>query len=144
MIMMLIGTNLLALGKQVIAVDLTEQNNETNHKNVELNSYFEGETHSKELEIGQEANLYFKIKVNNNGYLKNTIVNIFDANFEFDSSNIKDSNIQNATETQLKFNQVNANNELIIEVPIQMTTSQNVEQNFLQKISKIEVVQVAP
>lgn len=138
MIITLMGANLLALGKQVMAADLSIQNSETNHKNVELDSYFEEGIYQKEFEIGETANLYFKMKVNNAGYLKNTIVNISDANFEFDAENVKNTNVQSATETQLKFNQVNANNELIVEVPIQITTSENIEQNFLQKISKIE------
>ncbi len=138
MIIMLMGTNLLALGKQVVAANLTYQDNQTNHKNVEFNSYFEGETYFKELEIGKTANLYFVIKVNENGYLKNTIVNISHPNFQIDVANLQDSNIQRPTETQIRFNQINANQEIIIEVPIQISKLQAIEPNFLQKASKIE------
>ena len=55
MTILLLGTNLLTLGNQVIAVNLAEQNSKTNHSNVTFDSYLEGETHTQTYKVGEEA-----------------------------------------------------------------------------------------
>lgn len=72
----MVGTNLLNLGAQVIASapELEKQNKQTNHANIEFNSYLEGEVHNKIFSEGEEAKLYLYLNVKKNGYLKNGIV----------------------------------------------------------------------
>ncbi|MFQ8987367.1 MAG: hypothetical protein ACLR6T_01540 [Intestinibacter sp.] len=60
----LVGTNLLNLGAQVIAAapELEKQNKQTNHANVEFNSYLEGEVHNKTFSEKEEAKYLYHIK----------------------------------------------------------------------------------
>ena len=105
---MLMSMNLLSMGSEVIAVaeELTNQNEKTNHANVEFNTYFEGGSYQKEFEIGKEANLILSLEVKNSGYLRNGIVEFSDGNYQIDSSNLKNENIQSASENQINLNQV--------------------------------------
>ena len=64
MTILLVGTNLITLGNQVIAANLSQQNSKTNHTNVEFNSYFEEGTYSKKINVNEKAQLNVKIKVN--------------------------------------------------------------------------------
>ena len=61
----MVGTNLLNLGAQVIAStpELENQNKQTNHANVEFNSYLEEEVHNKTFSEGEEAKLYLYLNV---------------------------------------------------------------------------------
>ena len=95
MIIMLIGMNLISLGNQVIAVNLTSQNSKTNNQNVEFDSYFEGNNYTKNFNIEQEATLYISLKVKNSGYLKDGIVRISDANYEIVTEKLKSEKVQN-------------------------------------------------
>ncbi len=138
MIILLMGTNLITLGNQVIASNLPVQSSKTNNANVMVNAYFANGLQSEKHEIGKDANLYFNIKVSNTGYLKNATINILNANYQIDVNNISDEMVQSATETQLKLKQINSSNdETIIEVPIAIKTSEQIEQNFLEKTSQV-------
>ena len=134
----MMGTYLSTLGNVVIAAsnELMEQNSKTNHANVEFDSYFEGEEHSKTFEIGQDAKIYLKVKVNNTGYLKNGVVQFSNANFEIDTSKLSNENIQSSSKNEIKLNQINnSSNETVIEVPIVMLEGETVDSDLFSKIS---------
>lgn len=119
-------------------ISLAEQNGKTNHANVEFNSYFEGEEHSKTFELGKEAKLYLKLKVSNTGYLKNGVVQFLDANFEVNSNSLKNDNIQNSSKDKISLKQINNGEEVLIEVPLTMVTGEKIDQDFFNKTSVIK------
>ena len=62
---------------------LSRQDAETNHRNVEFNAYFNGDSHSQIFEINsEEAILYLKINVMDAGYLENGVIEFQNANFK--------------------------------------------------------------
>ena len=134
----MMGTYLLTLGNAVIAVSdsLLNQTSKTNHSNVEFNSYFEGEQHSKTFEIGKEAKLYLKIKVSNTGYLKDGVVQFSNANFEVDTNNLNNDNVQSSSGSEIKLRRINnSNSNIIIEIPIAMLTGEEVDSDLFSKIA---------
>ena len=120
------------------SINITNQNSKTNHQNVEFNSYFENQAHSSEFKIGKEAKLQISVKVNNAGYLKNGVVTFNNANFEIDSDNLKNENIQNSSKSEITLKQINnQNNATVIEVPITMKESETIDTDFFTKIAKV-------
>ncbi len=121
------------------SVNLVGQNSKTNNANVEFNSYFEGEDHSKTFEIGQEAKLYVKVKVSNTGYLKNGLVQFVNGNFEIDTSKLNSDKVQSSTKNEIKLKQINnSNNDVVIEVPIVILTGESVDSNLFNKTSTVK------
>lgn len=139
-ITVLIGMNLLTLENSVIAASLQEQNSKTNNSNVEFSSYFEGQEYSKKANIGEEMNLYFKIKVKNQGYLKNAVVNIFDANYQINSANVKHEKVQKITENQIMLKQINGGEELVLTVPISIQKLEQIPEGYLSKTSQVKFI----
>ncbi len=135
---MMLTSYLSTLTNVVVAVgeELVNQNTKTNHANVEFNTYFDQETdHSKTFEIGEEAKLYVKVKVNNMGYLKNGVVQFEDANFVVDN-NLDNEMVQASSKNEIKLKQVNNGNEKIIEVPITMENQDKIDKSIFAKTSK--------
>ena len=119
-------------------VSLAEQSSKTNHTNVEFNSYFEGEDHSKTFELGKEAKLYLKLKVSNTGYLKNGIVQFANANFEVNSNSLKHDKVQTSSKNQINLKQINNGDEVIVEVPLTMVTGEKVDKDFFNQIATVK------
>ncbi len=138
MIIMLIGMNLISLGNQVIAASLTEQNSKTNHQNVEIDSYFEGNNYTKNFNIEQGATLYISLKVKNSGYLKDGIVRISDANYEIVTEKLKSEKVQSATENSISLKQIKQNEEVVLEVPIQIKKQGSISADYFSKTSTVE------
>lgn len=136
---MMLASYIATLTNAVIAagVSLANQNGQTNHANVEFNSYFEGEEYSKNFEIGKEAKLYLKLKVSNTGYLKNGIVQFLNSNFEVNSNSLKHNKLQSSGKDKINFKQINNGEEIIIEVPLTMLTAEKVDKDFLGKMSTV-------
>ena len=125
---LLISTNLISLGNQVIALTLVEQNDKTNNNNVTFDSYLEGNVHSKSYNIDEEAKVYLKLNVYNTGYLKNIVISISNtANYEIDMDNLKDENILSASKNQISVKQINSEEQVILELPIKIKTANKVE-----------------
>lgn len=135
----MVGTNLLNLGAQVIAStpELENQNKQTNHANVEFNSYLEEEVHNKTFSEGEEAKLYLYLNVKESGYLKNGIVEFVDANYQIETSKISGEFIQKVEENKIQLKQINSNQEITIEVPIHMIEQNKIAQDNFSKISKV-------
>ena len=137
---LLIGTNLIPLGNQVIAANLLEQNNKTSNNNVTFDSYLEGNVHNKIYNVEEEAKLYIKLNVYNTGYLKNSTITISNnANYEIDTANLKNENILSMTSNQITIKQINSNEEVTIELPIKIKTANSVEKDFAQKVSEVSL-----
>lgn len=139
---MLMSMNLLSIGSEVIAVseELANQNEKTNHANVEFNIYFEGGSYQKEFEIGKEANLILSLEVKNNGYLRNGIVEFSDGNYKIDISNLTSEKIQSASENQIKLNQVNTSDgKILITVPILLSEKDTVSSDYLRKQTEVKL-----
>lgn len=131
---------MLTLGKQVIAVNLSEQNSKTNHANVEFNSYFTQEQiYSKRYQMKETANVSLKIKVKNSGYLKNVVVTISNANFQIDTKHLNHEMIQQATQNQIKLKQINSGKEQVIEIPVVLKEEEQIEKDFLEKVAQISM-----
>lgn len=146
MVIVLMGANLAVLGEFTIAYalsdeELNEQNSKTNHKNVEFNSYFYGETHNQTFDLGSEdAKLYLNVKVNNAGYLENGTVEFQNANFKL-KDGIKNENIQSidSENNKIVLNKLNNGSDITIELPIEILNKDNVSLDYFAKegISKL-------
>lgn len=136
---MMLASYIATLTDAVIAagVSLANQNSQTNHANVEFNSYFEGEEHSKTFEIGKEAKLYLKLKINHTGYLKNGVVQFLNANFEVNSNNLKHDKIQSGDKDKINLKQINNGEEVIIEVPLTMLEAEKIDKDFFGKVATV-------
>lgn len=136
---MMLTSYIATLTDAVIAagVSLLNQNSQTNHANVEFNSYFEGEEHSKTFEMGKEAKLYLKLKVSNTGYLKNGVVQFLNANFEVNSNSLKHDKVQSGSKDKINLSQINNGEEVIIEVPLNMLAEEKIDKDFLNKMSMV-------
>ncbi len=134
----LMSTNFVALGTQVIAASLEQQNSKTNHANVEFNSYFAGEVHSKTFHLQEEAKLYLSLKVSNIGYLKNAVVRITEANYQIDHGNLQENEkIQSASQDEIKLEQINSGEEVLLELPISILAQEQVVSGYLDKTSQV-------
>ncbi len=136
---MMLASYIATLTDAVVAagVSLANQNGQTNHANVEFNSYFEGEEYSKTFGIDKEAKLYLKLKVSNTGYLKNGAVQFLNSNFEVDNNRLKHDKIQSGSKDKINFKQINNGEEVIIEVPVTMLTAEKVDADFFSKVTTV-------
>ena len=106
-VMMLSG-HIATLTNVAIAAgeELNGQTSRTNHANVEFNTYFEQNEHTKDFSIDEEAKLYVSVKVKNNGYLKNGIVKFSDANFEIDTEKLKSELVKESSKNEIKLQKI--------------------------------------
>ncbi len=152
----LLGGNLLPIGSQVIALTnqiileneekILNQNSSTNNANVEFNSYLEGNIHEETLDVREKGKMYIELKIKQNGYLKNGIVQISGANYQIDIDEInkqenKDENIQSINENTIQLNQIqNSEETKIIELPIKIIKDNYVAQDHLDKVSQVKFI----
>lgn len=138
-------------GSQVLATELNSQNTATNIDDVHFDAYFkqeENNTRSARLEIGADNRLYVKVSVGSSGYLKNAKVTLKaenegeNVNFELGEVASNSSIIQsiNKQTKEIVFNQMNANTEQEIELPILFTSNEIILENEFSKqtIAQIE------
>ncbi len=135
----LLGTNLLTLGNQVIAAstELDGQNSKTNHANVEFNSYLEGNGHERVYDVDQEAKIYINLQVKENGYLKNGIVEFSNSNYQINSDQINSEYIQKIEENKIYLKQINYNQNITLEIPIYLSKQETVSQDIFAKDSTV-------
>ena len=126
-----VGVGILA--KDSIATyatgNLETQNSRTQHKNIEFDSYFEtpdGESHSSVANIEEGTKLVFKLKVGNQGFLKDAKITLSNTNYAI-SGEIEDSNvIQSIVDgNQIILKQIEPGTEVIFAVPITMSIGTN-------------------
>lgn len=140
LVIILVSANMLILGEYTIAYalsdeELSEQDAKTNQKNVEFNAYFDGETHNKTFEIGDEgAKIYVNVKVNNAGYLENGTIEFLNTNFKL-KDGITNENIQSVdvNTNKIVLNKLNNGSDVTIELPIEILKNDNVTLDYFNK-----------
>ena len=140
LVIILTGINMAVIGEYTIAYalsdsELNNQKTSTNNKNVEFNSYFEGETHIKAFDMdSQEAKIYLNVKVNNAGYLENGTIEFNNTNFKI-KENIANENIQSIDRNSNKvvLNKINNGSDTIIEIPIEISKEDSVAMDYFNK-----------
>lgn len=137
----LVFSNLLVLGGEVIAYggELEEQNTKTNNSKVEFNSYFDDGVHGKEYKTTEEGKIYLNLKVKEEGYLKDIVVNFSNANFRIDSDKLKSEYIQKVNDNKdtITLNSINKGEEVTIEVPIKILNEENVKADNFSKVTDV-------
>lgn len=115
--------NFLLLCVDVVsyAIDISNNDKSTNHKNIEFMAYFKDEKGNKnttlDIPINKEnLKLYFQISVKKEGYFNGNIT-IETSNFKFDT-NSTNSDISYINENTIALNQINAGDTKEIEVGI--------------------------
>ena len=140
LVIILVSANMLILGEYTIAYalsdeELSEQDAKTNQKNVEFNAYFDGGTHNKTFEIGDEgAKIYVNVKVNNAGYLENGTIEFLNTNFKL-KDGITNENIQSVdvNTNKIVLNKLNNGSDVTIELPIEILKNDNVTLDYFNK-----------
>lgn len=140
LVIVLVGTNLAILGEYTIALalsddELNEQTSSTNHKNVEFDSYFYGNSHNQAFEINSEdAKIYLNVKVNNAGYLENGVIEFQNTNFKIkdgiQSDYIQSIDIEN---NKILLNKLNNGSDIVIELPIEILRKESVSDDYFGK-----------
>ncbi len=140
LVIVLVGTNLAILGEYTITFalsddELNEQTSSTNHKNVEFNSYFYGNSHNQAFEINSEdAKIYLNVKVNNSGYLENGVIEYQNPNFklkgEITNENIQSIDVEN---NKVLLNKLNNGSDIVIELPIEILRKENITEDYFGK-----------
>ena len=139
MLIILLSGNLLSVGSQVIALasTLPTQDSKTNSTNVEFNSYLEeGEAHDKTFEITEGGKLYISLKVKENGYLKDGVIEFQNSNFNLDSSRIESEYIQKIENEKIYLDQMQSGKECVIELPITFAKSEKIDSEYFSKETK--------
>lgn len=140
LVLILTTANLLWIGgyTYVYALSdeqLSKQDAETNHKNVEFNAYFNNGSHSQMFEINsEEAILYLKINVMNSGYLENGVIEFQNANFRL-KDGISNENIQRVdiNNNKILLNKINNGSDITLELPIEILKNENVSVDHFSK-----------
>ena len=138
----LIGTNLAVVGNYGISyaltsAELSKQTSNTENKNIEFNSYFEGDTHEKTENIeNTTAKMFVNIKVKNVGYLKDAVISFEDVNFKI--LELKNDYVQSVDNENNKIflKQINNGSDVTIEVPISVLNSKSVTLDNFSKETK--------
>ena len=125
-----------AVDELLTAQELENQKTTTNNADVEFDVYYEGGSHTGNLDITSDSNkLNLKIKVKNTGYLKDATVTFSDANFKVSDDGTNSDRIKefNSDTSSIKFNQINAGEEVVKSLNIYITQEDMVKLNAFQR-----------
>ena len=136
----MLSANLVVLGEYTVAYALSDeelnaQTAETNHDNVEFNSYFTTNSHIATFDVGsKEAKLFVQINVNNAGYLENGLIEFQNTNFKI-SEDITNSNIQSIDRenNRIYLNKINNGQSVTLEIPIAILESETISEDYFNK-----------
>ena len=137
---MLTIANFSVIG-QAYATSLESQSKQTNHANVEFDSYFvenEQKVHTATKTIGEENYLYAMVKVKEAGYLKNATIAAEGANFTI-PEDMQAEAVSKVQANKLYMNQIKNGNTVEIAIPIQMTQNNSIKQTQLNQQNKIKI-----
>ncbi len=129
-----------AVDELLTAQELEKQKTTTNNSNVEFDVYYEGGSHTGNLDITSESNkLNLKLKVKDTGYLKDATVTFNDANFKISDDGTNSDRIKefNSDTNLIKFNQINAEEEVVKSLNLAIKQEEKVSQNIMNKDNKI-------
>lgn len=129
-----------AVNELLTAQELENQKTTTNNSNVEFDVYYEGGSHTGNLDITSDSNkLNLKLKVKDTGYLKDATVTFNDANFKISDDGTNSDRIKefNSNASSIKFNQINAGEEVVKSLNLAIKQDNTVSQNIMNKDNKI-------
>ncbi len=129
-----------AVDELLTAQELENQKTTTNNSNVEFDVYYEGGSHTGNLDITSDSNkLNLKLKVKDTGYLKDATVTFSDANFKISDDGTNSDRIKefNSDASLIKFNQINAGEEVVKSLNLAIKQDNTVSQNIMNKDNKI-------
>ena len=137
-VLVLTSGNLMLIGTETYAAfeNLEEQKRESSDKNVSFDAYFytnQSKIHSATLDTKQEAYMNFEVDIEN-GYLKESVIELNNANFEIESI---DGIVKNFDSNKIEINQINNNKTVTITAKIKEKYSEYVDQNFCSKESQV-------
>lgn len=140
-IAMIISTDFFVLGTNLIsyAADLDSS---TNNENIEFTTYFKNENGEKVDKItkslkDENLKFYAEIKVKNEGYLSNAIIEVQDSNFNIKNENLS-KDIASIEENKIHLNQINAGSTVEIELNIEPKILDSITTEMLTKKSNIK------
>ena len=144
LIMTLTMANFLLLCVNVVsyAVDTINAEQNTNHKNVTFMAYFKDDngnkTTQKELLMSSEdLKLYFQVSVKKEGYFNGNIL-LNNANFKLKTDIFSDV-INKIENNNIYLNQINAGENVEIEVGIQILKEDQFDLNLIDLNSEVSV-----
>ena len=129
-----------AVDELLTVQELENQKTTTNNSNVEFDVYYEGGSHTGNLDITSDSNkLNLKLKVKDTGYLKDATVTFNDANFKISDDGTNSDRIKefNSDASSIKFNQINAGEEVVKSLNLAIKQDNTVSQNIMNKDNKI-------
>lgn len=129
-----------AVDELLTAQELENQKTTTNNTNVEFDVYYEGGSHTGNLDITSDSNkLNLKLKVKDTGYLKDATVTFSDVNFTISDDGTNSDRIKefNSDASSIKFNQINAGEEVVKSLNLTIKQDNTVSQNIMNKDNKI-------
>lgn len=137
----LVFSNLLVLGGEVIAYggELEEQNSKTNNSKVEFDSYFEDGLHGKKFKTTEGGKIYLNLKVKDEGYLKDIVVNFSNANFKIDSDKLNSEYVQKVNDNKdtVTLSLINKGEDVTLEVPITMLNEETIKADNFSKVTDV-------
>ena len=141
-IVMIISTDFFVLGTNLISY-AANLDSSTNNENIEFSVYFKdenGDRVDKTTKSIRETNLklYAEIKVKNEGYLNNGVIEVQDSNFNI-KNEILSNQITSIEGNKINLNQINAGNTVEIELNIEPKILENMSQDMLTKNSIIKL-----
>ena len=143
LIIFLVGLQIITTA--VYAVDvLSEQNNETGEQNVKFDAKIGTSKENKGYEYladidSEDSKLYIELDVLNTGYLKDITITLENSNYIFSNLDTNDKQIKNIESSKLELNQVNAGNQVRLELPIKLDKKDKVKKDILSKESKVKI-----
>ena len=142
-VLVLTSGNLLLIGTETYAAfeELENQKKESSDKNVSFDTYFyiaEEQLHSATLDTKQEAYINFEIS-NKNGYLKESVIELNNANFEIESivAQSVEGIVKNSDSKRIELNQINSNNTITISAKIKENHSEYVNANYCSQATTV-------
>ena len=116
------------------AEDLENQTTQTNHANVEFDTYFlsgEQQTHELVADIAQSNSIYAKVTVKEAGYLKNAKITFQnaqegEANLSLGEPVEENNSVQKVENNEVTFNQIAKGNEVTVALPISFAQEEKI------------------
>ena len=142
MIITIMSADFFILGSNLISY-AAESNNLTNNKNIEFSTYFKNDKGDKieKLETSIKAEnlkLFAEIKVKNEGYLTNGILELQNSNFKIKDTILSDY-IANIEENKVTLKQINAGTTVTIELNIEPSIGDTLTQETLLQASDLKL-----
>lgn len=140
LVFIMMWTYLSIIG-EVLAVSLETQSTQTNHANVEFDSYFKKEdkkTHSTTQTIGEENYLYASVNVKEAGYLKDAYITVENANFTMNEMAQTEKAYQ-VEGNRITLNRIKNGTTEEIAIPIQMLENSKIAVEEWQKENTVKL-----